>query len=135
HRTVCASDVFVHHFGEATFGKLAPTGEYARLLEVNRRRFEDKWGVRWEPHARRHGPGYEPMADRLRGMVDAVIPPDSTVLIVSKGDESLLRLGCRRALHFPMDGNGGYAGWYPATGADALAHLQMLQNQGAGYIV
>jgi len=135
YRTVCAQDVFVHHFGEATFGNLAPSGEYARLLEANRRQFEEKWDLRWEPYGRRHGPDYAPMADRLRDVVDASIPKDSTVLVVSKGDELLLRLGGRRGRHFPADGDGRYAGWYPATGADALRHLLALRGQGAGYIV
>lgn len=41
---VCAHDVFVHHFGEASFGKLVPTGEYGELFRENQRRFTDKWG-------------------------------------------------------------------------------------------
>lgn len=135
YRVVCAEDVFVHHFGEATFGNLAASGEYARLLEANHRRFEEKWELRWEPYARRHGPRYEPMTERLRSVVDTAIPPDSTVLVVSKGDEGLMRLGRRRAWHFPMDGEGGYAGWYPANGEDALGHLHFLHGRGAGYIV
>src|SRR5256885_2225344 len=39
YRTVCAEGVFVHHFGEASFGGLACDGGYAALLEANRRRF------------------------------------------------------------------------------------------------
>jgi len=54
YRVVCARDVFVHHFGQATFKKLIQTGEYEKLFEENRRRFEAKWKVKWIPH--RHGP-------------------------------------------------------------------------------
>jgi GT2 family glycosyltransferase/glycosyltransferase involved in cell wall biosynthesis len=52
-RVVCAADVFVHHFGQASFSKLIDSGEYDRLFEENRRRYEKKWGVVWEPH--KHG--------------------------------------------------------------------------------
>lgn len=50
YRVMCAEDVFVHHFGQATFGDLLATGEYQRVFDANRHRFEEKWGVRWEPH-------------------------------------------------------------------------------------
>jgi GT2 family glycosyltransferase len=50
YRVVCAEDVFVHHFGEASFGKLKGSGEYQQLFEANRRRFEEKWNLQWEPH-------------------------------------------------------------------------------------
>jgi GT2 family glycosyltransferase/glycosyltransferase involved in cell wall biosynthesis/2-polyprenyl-3-methyl-5-hydroxy-6-metoxy-1,4-benzoquinol methylase len=50
YRVVCTENAFVHHFGEASFNKLKQSGEYQRLFEANRRRFEEKWGVPWEPH-------------------------------------------------------------------------------------
>ncbi|MEP7274246.1 MAG: glycosyltransferase, partial [Acidobacteriota bacterium] len=50
YRVVCAMDAFVHHFGQAAFGKLIASGEYDRLFETNRRRYESKWGVTWNPH-------------------------------------------------------------------------------------
>ena len=48
-RTVCARDSFVHHWMKASFRRLPPE-EYQRLFETNRRLFEEKWGVAWEPH-------------------------------------------------------------------------------------
>jgi len=53
YRVVCALDVFIHHVGQAAFGKLIPSGEYDRLFSKNLRRYEAKWKVRWTPH--RHG--------------------------------------------------------------------------------
>jgi GT2 family glycosyltransferase/glycosyltransferase involved in cell wall biosynthesis len=53
-RIVCAADTFVHHVGQATFKELIKTGEYEKLFEENRRRFEAKWKVKWIPHT--HGP-------------------------------------------------------------------------------
>ena len=43
-----ALDAFVHHVGQASFGRLDPA-EYLAIWEANRRRFERKWGVRWIP--------------------------------------------------------------------------------------
>ena len=71
---------------------------------------------------------------QVRRAVDAVVPADATVLVVSKGDEDLLSLGGRRAWHFPRGEGGVYAGHYPANGADAVAHLEALRADGAGYL-
>ena len=48
-RVICAEDAFVHHFGQASFGKL-PGDEYQSLFEENRRRYEEKWRTEWQPH-------------------------------------------------------------------------------------
>jgi len=49
-RVMCAGDVFVHHFGQAAFKKLIENGQYDRLFNDNRRRYESKWNVPWIPH-------------------------------------------------------------------------------------
>jgi GT2 family glycosyltransferase len=52
YQIVCAEDVFVHHFGKASFNQLdAPT--YARIFETNRLRFEQKWQTTWIRHRAR----------------------------------------------------------------------------------
>ena len=45
-----AEDAFVHHVGQASFGRLSDS-EYLAIWEANRRRFETKWGKRWHPPA------------------------------------------------------------------------------------
>ncbi len=49
-RVVCAAGVFVHHFGQAAFGKLIESGAYNPLFDRNRALYEKKWGVAWAPH-------------------------------------------------------------------------------------
>jgi GT2 family glycosyltransferase/glycosyltransferase involved in cell wall biosynthesis len=53
YRVVYAEDIFIHHFGEASFGKLKKSGKYMKLFEENKKRFEEKWGIKWEPHRHR----------------------------------------------------------------------------------
>jgi GT2 family glycosyltransferase len=43
-------EVYVHHAYHASIGKLLPSGEYMRLVQQNRQRFEEKWGICWERH-------------------------------------------------------------------------------------
>jgi hypothetical protein len=52
YRVVCAEDVFIHHFGRASFSRMAEV-EYRQLFERNRTLFEQKWKTRWRPHVYR----------------------------------------------------------------------------------
>lgn len=63
-RTVCAEDGFIHHYGQASFKALIPTGEYQRLWDRNQAYFESKWGL-WKPHS------------QLRRSADADVPKSS----------------------------------------------------------
>ncbi len=55
YKVICAEDVFVHHWGSASFSKLSQE-EYQRLFDENRKKLEEKWGMQWEPHRYRSGP-------------------------------------------------------------------------------
>jgi GT2 family glycosyltransferase len=46
-----ARDAFVHHVGQASFGRLDDR-RYLEIWERNRRRFEQKWRTSWSPPAR-----------------------------------------------------------------------------------
>jgi hypothetical protein len=77
---------------------------------------------------------YQQVVDRFRGELQQVVPEGATVLVVGKGDPELLRLGSRRAWHFPQDGEGQYTGYHPADGASAVAQLERLKRMGATHL-
>ena len=131
----CVESVVVHHFGEASFGKLVPGGEYARILRANQQRYAEKWGRSWEPYSRRPNPRYERESEGLREAIEAAVPAGATVLVVSRGDEGLLQLRGRRALHFPQAEGGAWAGHHPADSEEAIGHLEVLREGGAEYLV
>jgi GT2 family glycosyltransferase len=135
YRVVCAEDVFVHHFGQASIGKLASAGSYGELFHANRRRWEEKWHRKWEPYRMRPNPAYDAAVARIRAAVAEALPAGASLLVVSKGDESLLDLPGIRAAHFPQDANGGYCGYNPADGAEAARMLEALRLRGAEYLL
>ena len=49
YRIVCAEDVFVHHWGRASFDQIDKTAYY-QLFDENRAKFEAKWQLKWSPH-------------------------------------------------------------------------------------
>src|SRR4051794_3160478 len=135
HSVVCVQDVYVHHFGEASLGLLAADGRYGELFHANRRRFEEKWGVTWEAHERRRDPEYGALTVRLDSAVRQVVPEGSTILVVSKGDDAMLRFHGREAWHFPQLDDGMYAGHHPANDDEAISELERLRERGAEYLV
>lgn len=80
-------------------------------------------------------PSYQQLSLRLREAVRETVPPDATVLVISKGDPELVKLDKRRVWHFPRNKNGCYAGYYPADGNTAVEHLEDLRYKGAEYLV
>lgn len=78
---------------------------------------------------------YRQLVRRVRLRVRAVLPRNARVLVVSRGDDNLLRLGGRPAGHFPQTEEGLYAGHYPATDLAAIAHLEALRARGADYLL
>jgi hypothetical protein len=127
--------VFVHHFGEASFGKLVPTGEYTAVLRENQQRFAEKWGCAWQPYERRASAEYGQQVGRVRQIACRLLPPDATVAVVSRGDEQLLDLNGRRARHFPRMADGIYAGQYPADSAEAISQVDAVRAAGADYLL
>jgi GT2 family glycosyltransferase len=135
YRVVLAGDVFVHHFGQGSFGNLIQTGEYARLLESNRQRFERKWQTVWQPPRPTMDPAYEQLVRDVQTTVDRVLPEMTKVLVLSKGDDRLLRLGRRTGVHFPCLDDGTYAGFYPAHSQEAIGQLESLRRKNGAFLV
>jgi glycosyltransferase involved in cell wall biosynthesis len=78
---------------------------------------------------------YQEIVHRIREVVGAVLPDGATVIVVSNGDDDLLRLGDRRGWHFPQTKDGVYAGYHPASSSEAISHVEMLRKKGGGYLL
>ncbi len=71
----------------------------------------------------------------LRAAVEGSIPTGALVLVVSRGEDDLVKLRGLRGWHFPRDRSGAYAGHHPAGSEEAIAHLEFLRARGADYLV
>lgn len=78
---------------------------------------------------------YQTLVEQVRGLVARRLPQEATVLVVSKGDPELLKLGGRRAWHFPQTEDGTYAGHHPRDSASALQALEALRRKGAEFLL
>lgn len=78
---------------------------------------------------------YRSLIRRIREVVRSAFSPDATIIVVSKGDDELLKLGGCCAWHFPQCEDGVYAGSYPVDSAAAIAHLEELRAKGAGFLL
>jgi hypothetical protein len=75
------------------------------------------------------------MNDAIRLTAKRVLPPGAAVLVVSRGDEELVRLLGPGAGHFPAAAGGGYAGGNPADDAGAIAELEAGRGRGADFLL
>ncbi|HEX6457219.1 MAG TPA: hypothetical protein VF009_11955 [Solirubrobacterales bacterium] len=78
---------------------------------------------------------YEDLAPRIAALVEELTPVGAVVLVVSKGDEGLLRFDSRSGWHFPRSATGQYAGHHPLDGKWAVEHLEALRAAGGAYLV
>jgi GT2 family glycosyltransferase len=79
--------------------------------------------------------GYGNSVTGVREQIERSVPAGATVLVVSRGDSELLRVGAREARHFPRDDNGRYLGHHPAGDEEAIALLEAEWAAGAEYLV
>ncbi len=78
---------------------------------------------------------YSQAVAAVRRTARDVLPLDANVLVVSKGDPRLLRLGGRRVSHFPQGPDGRYAGYHPSGDTAAVAHLESMRAGGLDHLV
>jgi hypothetical protein len=79
--------------------------------------------------------GYRDLRRRIHGLAGCLLDRDSTVVVVSKGDQELIGFDSGQGWHFPRTADGKYAGHHPGDAAEAIAHLEELRAQGADYFL
>lgn len=79
--------------------------------------------------------GYRHLVSAVRAAVAEHVPKGASVLVVSRGDHELVRLGACSAAHFPQDAQGRYLGHHPADSEEAIERLEELRSRGAGFLV
>jgi hypothetical protein len=79
--------------------------------------------------------GYEQTVLQIQEVVRTVLPPGATVLVVSKGDDDLLKLQGRNGWHFPQNKDGTYLGYNPADSTEAITHVEALRAKGGQYLL
>ncbi len=78
---------------------------------------------------------YVRLVGQLRELVPSIVAEHSTLMVISRGDEELLKMDGVTAWHFPQAQNGVYAGHHPADGQAAVSHLQSLVRSGGQYLL
>ncbi|HSR66661.1 MAG TPA: glycosyltransferase family 2 protein [Acidobacteriota bacterium] len=134
-RTVCVEDSFVHHFGQATFSSTGDAGEYQRLMEINRRRYERKWGRPWRPHGRRQDLAYQRLRRQIVGEAEGCLSSEAALLVAAKGDERLLQMLNRRCRHILGGPGGEYAGHHPEDSAAIIEQVRRGREEGFTYLL
>jgi GT2 family glycosyltransferase/glycosyltransferase involved in cell wall biosynthesis len=84
---------------------------------------------------RMQGDTYRAMVGRIRSLAETLLPQEATAVVISKGDDELLKLGRRVAWHFPQVEDGQYAGHYPADGCEAVRQLEALRARGGRFLI
>jgi hypothetical protein len=87
-----------------------------------------------QPERRKNGL-YSQLVSRIRRVVEAEIPQDSRVLVVSRGDNQLVEFDERDGVHFPQMEDGRYAGHHPADDKEAIQRLEALRDKGCRYLL
>jgi hypothetical protein len=78
---------------------------------------------------------YEALVERVRERTRTIVPSGAQVAMVSRGDDHLLTLEGRVAVHFPQDKTGRYAGYYPEGAGQAIQQLLELKGRGIQFVV
>jgi hypothetical protein len=125
------------HIGLADTPERLLAREYSLIHSVkNDKRFSEAEIRQFYQEIRKRDSGRQQKSDqRISGIVQAILPPDTKVIVVSKGADELLSLGGCQGWHFPQTEEGWYAGYHPADSAEAIAHLEKLRAKGGSYLL
>lgn len=85
--------------------------------------------------ARTESPEATDQIARIRELASTATAPASTLAVISKGDQRLIALDGRNALHFPQDDKGAPLGYHPSSGRSAVAQLEVARAKGAEYLL
>jgi GT2 family glycosyltransferase/glycosyltransferase involved in cell wall biosynthesis len=132
--TVCALDVFVHHYGEGTLGDLFADGTFHDVFAANRARFERKWNRSWDPSEDAEDPVYRGQVAAIRARLDTDIPAGDVVAVASRGDADLVALDGPTGWHLPRTETGAYLGAHPADSSAAVAQVESARAGGARWL-
>jgi glycosyltransferase involved in cell wall biosynthesis len=77
---------------------------------------------------------YRDMTDAIDATLHSITPLGASVVVVSRGDDSLLSTEARRMGHFPQDADGQWAG-HPKLSGEAIENLEHLRERGVRYLV
>ena len=89
--------------------------------------------ARWRRRTGRRELAYRTTVAFVKDTLEAMTEPDSTVLVVSRGDDALAALAGRSGAHFPHDAEGKWAGHHPSDSEEAIRQLEEARAQGARY--
>lgn len=78
---------------------------------------------------------YRQLRGRIADAVARATPRGATILVVSRGDDELLKIPGRRGWHFPRGRDGAYAGHHPADSRDAISRLDAAREAGGQYLL
>ena len=78
---------------------------------------------------------YEELVGRIVEVASQVIPAGGTVLVVSKGDDELIKLRGRIGCHFPQNEQGVYTGYHPLDSGAAIMQLEAARAKGGEYLL
>jgi hypothetical protein len=80
------------------------------------------------------GPYFQ-LVSRIRDVIQNKLPSQAQVIVVSKGDDGLLKLSAKIGWHFPQTGDGAYSGYYPVDSRTAIEQLEQLREKGGNYVL
>lgn len=78
---------------------------------------------------------YQQLIEQIRALVTAILPSTAVVIVATKGDEELLKLGRCIGWHFPQNEKGVYAGHHLQNSEAAVAHLEALRAKGGNFFL